>query len=289
MSCSTSTIVSPRPESVRKASTRRAFSPARKPAAGSSSSSTEGRCASARAMASRRSCPSGSTAAGSSARPVQPDDREGLASLLSHPLLFAPLPWRPKHVLDEARTGANVSSDGGVVEHVELGEWARRLEHRRQPVPGAAMRRPARDVAPVDANDAAVDEVEPRDAAEEGRLSGAVRADQARQRAGSNVERDVVDRPDRTERLRDARELASDLRLRLGCERKRGRRHVFRLPETRVVLLLIREAAAEIADCRLDHVEERRTVLLREAREHRVLELARPPRRRQRARDGPSP
>src|SRR6185503_16548178 len=40
-----------------------------------------------------------------------------------------------------------------------------------------------------------------------------------------------------------------------------------------VCRLLIREAAAEIANRRLDHVEERRTVLVREAREHRVLEL----------------
>ncbi len=96
------------------------------------------------------------------------------------------------------------------------------------------MRRPARDVAPVDAHDAAVDEVETGNAAEESRLSGPVRADQAGQRAGGNVERDVVDGPDRTERLRDARELASELRLRRGCERKSRRRHVFRLPETRV-------------------------------------------------------
>ena len=146
---------------------------------------------------------------------VQPDDRERLASLLPHPLLLAPLPGRPEHVLDEARAGANVCSDGGVVEHVELGERARRLEHRRQPVPGAAMRRPAGDVVPVDSHDAAVDEVEPRDAAEQGRLSRPVRTDEARQRAGGDVQRDVVDRPDRAERLRDARELAGELLLRL--------------------------------------------------------------------------
>ena len=212
MSCSTSTIVSPRPESVRRASTRRAFSPARKPAAGSSSSST-------RRTLRERACdrqepelPEREHGGRVVRALVQPDDRERLASLLPHPLLLAPLPGRPQHALDEARARANVGSDGGVVEHVELGERARRLEHRRQPVPGAAMRRPAGDVVPVDSHDAAVDEVEPRDAAEQGRLSGAVRADEARQRAGGDVQRDVVDRPDRAERLRDARELARELR-----------------------------------------------------------------------------
>jgi hypothetical protein len=82
------------------------------------------------------------------------------------------------------------------------------------------MRRPARHVVPVDPNDAAVDEVEPRDTAEEGRLSCAVGADETRQRSGGNVQGDVVDRPDGAERLRDARELARGLRLRLCCERK---------------------------------------------------------------------
>src|SRR4029453_16590718 len=113
-------------------------------------------------------------------------------------------------------------------------------------------------------NDATVDEVEPRDAAEEGRLSRAVRADEARQRAGGNIQRDVVDRPDGAERLRDARELARELRLRLCCERERRRRHVFRLPET-CRLLVTRKAAAEVPDRRRDHVEERGTVSLREA------------------------
>jgi hypothetical protein len=77
---------------------------------------------------------------------------------------------------------------------------------------------------PFDSNDAAVDEVEPGDAAEQSRLSGAVRADQAGERAGVDSDRDVVDGLDRAERFRDPRNLAGDLPIRLGCERER-RRH----------------------------------------------------------------
>ena len=72
MSCSTRTIVRPRCDRSCSASIRCAFSPARSPAAGSSSKSSDGCCASARAMASSRSCPSGRTAAGSDARPSSP-------------------------------------------------------------------------------------------------------------------------------------------------------------------------------------------------------------------------
>ncbi len=218
----------------------------------------------------------------------QPDDRERLASLLAHPLLLLPLPGRPEHALDEACTGANVRPDRGVVEHVELGERAGGLEHRRQPVPGAAMRGPAGDVLPLDAHDPAVDEVEPRDTAEQRRLSRAVRADEARQRGRGDVERDVVDRLDSAERFRDARELAGGQRRRLGCERGRGRRHGVRWLERRVASLRSgsrrRDCGPRLSPCRgTRRGPPRRSPPASSPRTRRPLPRSR------RARDGPSP
>ena len=72
MSCSTRICVRPRCFSTSKVSASLPFSPLRRPAAGSSSSRTRGRCASARATASSRSWPSGSDPAGSAARSSRP-------------------------------------------------------------------------------------------------------------------------------------------------------------------------------------------------------------------------
>ena len=120
---------------------------------------------------------------------------------------------------------ADVCPDGSVVEHVELRERARRLEDRGEPVAGTAMRRPARDVAAADAHVARVHGVQAGDAAEERRLPGAVRSDQAGERAGRDVERHVIDGPDRTEGLGNADDLASWLVTGLRCERDGSRRH----------------------------------------------------------------
>jgi hypothetical protein len=119
---------------------------------------------------------------------------------------------------------ADVCPDGSVVEHVELRERARRLEDRGEPMAGTAMRRPVRNVAAAYAHVARLHEVEAGDAAEERRLPGAVRSDQAGERAGRDVERHVIDRPDRTEGFRNVDELASGLVTGLRCERDGSRR-----------------------------------------------------------------
>ena len=119
---------------------------------------------------------------------------------------------------------ADVCPDGGVVEHVELCKRARRLEDRGEPVAGTAMRRPARDVAAAHAHVARVHEWQAGDAAEERRLPapfGPIR----QVRAGRDVERHVIDGPDRTEGLGNADDLASWLVTGLRCERDGSRRH----------------------------------------------------------------
>jgi hypothetical protein len=99
----------------------------------------------------------------------------------------------------------------------------RRLEDGRQALSGPAVRRPPRDVASVDADDARVDDVKSGDTPEQRRLSGPVRADETREGAGGDVERDVVYRVDGTERLRNAGEIARELFLGLRSERNRNR------------------------------------------------------------------
>jgi hypothetical protein len=74
--------------------------------------------------------------------------------------------------------------------------------------------------------------VESGDAPEQRGLTRAVRADEAREGALEDVQGDVVDSSDRPERLRDAGELACELRFRLTCERGRNDPHRFRLPAT---------------------------------------------------------
>jgi hypothetical protein len=89
---------------------------------------------------------------------------------------------------------------------------------------GTAMRRPVRNVAAAYPHVARVHEVEAGNAAKDRRLPGAVRSDQAGEGAGRDLERHVIDRPDRTEGFRNADELASGLVTGLRCERDGSRR-----------------------------------------------------------------
>ena len=128
------------------------------------------------------------------------DDLERLTRFALHALFLAPLPRRPQHALDEAAADPDVSSDGRVVEHVELFEWARRLDDGRQAMPARRCGGQRVTSRPPP---------EPRrrppdgtpNATEKSRLAGAVRSDQARQRARRDRERNVVDGPHRAERL----------------------------------------------------------------------------------------
>ena len=91
---------------------------------------------------------------------VEPDDLERSTGFPPHPLLFAPLPGRPQHALDETGSRANVGADSRVVEHVELAERTRCLEDGREPAARPAVRRPPRDVLPRDAHGPLVHRVE---------------------------------------------------------------------------------------------------------------------------------
>ena len=109
----------------------------------------------------------------------------------------------------------------------------RRLEDGRQSLLCPAMRRPPRDLSSVDANGSLIDEMEARDAPQKRRLSGSVRAYETGEGAGGDAQRDAVHCLDRTERLRDAREIARELFDSLRCERAETAPTRFRLPETR--------------------------------------------------------
>ena len=91
-------------------------------------------------------------------------------------------------------------------------ERPRRLEHRAETRLRSAVSRPGSDLPAVDHDAARVDTEEAGDTPEQRRLPGAVRADQARQRATLDGQRDVVDRCDGAERLRDAADLACEAR-----------------------------------------------------------------------------
>jgi hypothetical protein len=86
-----------------------------------------------------------------------------------------------------------MATDHGVLEDVQLLEGTGRLEDRGETRFGAPMSCPTRDVSTLDADASGVDPQESGDAPEQGRLAGAVRADQTRQRATVDADVDIVD------------------------------------------------------------------------------------------------
>ena len=122
-----------------------------------------------------------------------------------------PAPFGPiRHV--NTASGPWMAADHRVPEDVEVLERPRRLEDRAETRLRSAVSRPVRDLPPLDRDGARVDPEETGDASEQRRLPGAVRADQARQRPALDGQRDVVDRRDGAERLRDAADLAGEVR-----------------------------------------------------------------------------
>ena len=195
-------------------------------------------------------------------------------SFLADPLLLPPLPGETQHALDESRARPNVRADRRIVEHVQLTERASRLEDGRQSLLCPPLRRPPRDVSSVDANRPLIDEMEARDAPQQRRLSGSVRSYQTGEGAGGDAQRDAVHRFDRTERFRDAREIARQLFVSVRCERAGNRSHEIQATCNSPRQDSLGKATAEIARSRLDHVAERRAVGLRKPFQHRVFELA---------------
>ena len=166
-----------------------------------------GRCASARAIASRRSWPSGSTAAGA-------DVRSASATISSASRASRLMRCSSRHCQGgRSMLSTNPDRDGRARPTAALSRtsscssgrvvWktvARPLRARRcggQRVTSSRRPRPGRSRRGGT-----------RDAAEQRRLAGAVRADQAGERALGDRERDVVDGLDGAERLRYAGQLA---------------------------------------------------------------------------------
>ena len=84
--------------------------------------------------------------------------------------------------------------DLDVLAHRQRAERVAVLERAREPVPAAAVRRPARDVAALELDRAARRPVEAAEHVDERRLAGAVRADQADDLAAPQLERDAAER-----------------------------------------------------------------------------------------------
>ena len=73
------------------------------------------------------------------------------------------------------------------------------LERAREPLAPAPVRRPARDVLPLELDGPGVRPVEAAEHVHERRLAGAVRADQPDDLAAAELERDVAERLDALE------------------------------------------------------------------------------------------
>ena len=140
------------------------------PPAGSSSRSSRGSETSARASSTRFSVPNGRPAAAGARTCVDADDLERLERLCAH-----------ARARLEARDG--VRADEHVLEHGHRREELDVLERARDPELDHATRRRAQQGAAVEDDVAGVEPVEARDRVEGRRLAGAVRPDQADDRA----------------------------------------------------------------------------------------------------------
>jgi len=97
------------------------------------------------------------------------------------------------------QAGGDVRAHEHVLEHGQVREQLEVLEGTRDPEADDATRPHAPQRAAVEENVPGVEPVEARDRVEGSRLAGAVRADQAHDRAFGDLERDVVERDDPAE------------------------------------------------------------------------------------------
>src|SRR5581483_5221844 len=110
-------------------------------------------------------------------------------------------------VRDAARAVPDVGADEDVLEHGHRPEQLEVLERAGDPAADHAVLRDAEKALAFEAQLSRVGSVEAGDEVEDGRLAGAVRADQADDLALRHVERDVVDRDDPAEAARDVPDL----------------------------------------------------------------------------------
>ena len=217
----------PSSRSWRSSAASRCFSMWRRPAAGSSSSSSSGSTQSARAISTMRCWPSARVPASWSHLVAEADALDLARGLGEQLRLLGAV--EPQHARERAGAAAQMRAERDVLEHGHVGHQLDVLEGARD---AAARRRPAaaapstllaehRDVA-AGRRQHAGDQVEGR------ALAGAVRADQPDDLARADVEDDVVDRDQAAELL--ARLL--DLQQRAGAAGARSRRERQRVSST---------------------------------------------------------
>jgi hypothetical protein len=183
---------------------QRARSPAFRPAAGSSTSSSPGCAASARASSTRRRSPKARSRASTSLRCSRRSSARiaRARSAASRPL------WREAARRNRSSTNVARSVDeragDDVFEHGHLGEESRVLKRAADAERGDAVRLPVRDVGPGDEHASRVEAADAADRVEERRLARTVGPDQRGQRAVLERERNVVDRDEPAETFRRA-------------------------------------------------------------------------------------
>ena len=135
---------------------------------------------------------------------AESDALQRLARRRSNLVLLCAVAGQPQQRRDELGATPGVPPKHHVGQDIELLERPRRLEHSCQSRAGALVRAQVRDVAPRQRDRSFVVALTAGYAVQQRRLSGAVGADQARQRAGRNGERNVPYRLNLTERGHDS-------------------------------------------------------------------------------------
>ena len=206
-------MVTPVARIARISSTRRRLSTRLRPAAGSSSSSSAGFATNARAISRRRWVPCGRVPAGRLAMSEKSDEIERLACALGRSLLLGLLRRRAQERLAEFRARPGVQADHDVLDRAHLAEQLQILEGAADAGPRPPLRRPARDVAVLEADMARRRRQVARDQVEQGRLPRPVRPDQPVHRAAGDLHVDGADGDETAEMPRQ------------GGDREKGRHH----------------------------------------------------------------
>ena len=173
------------------------------PAVGSSSSSSRGLLASARATSSRRWSPYGSLTARLSPLPLRPTKSSSRCASSWAASLLASLGRRPEDRAEPGGVQVVVLADQDVLDRGHGREQADVLVGPRDAVVGDLVRPQLVDRVAVEGDRALVGLVEAGEAVEEGRLAGAVGPDDAGDRALLELEVELADGDQAAEALGD--------------------------------------------------------------------------------------
>ena len=176
------------------------------PAIGSSRSISRGFVASTIATSSWRCSPCARFAASTSARALRPTSAEDRVRRIAQARVLAGRPPEP-----EARPGVRLHRERDVVERGEVAVDAGDLERPREAAVRARRRAERGDVFAGEPDVPAVRPQIAGELADERRLAGAVGADDRVRLAGKRLERDLVGRAQRAERLREVFDVEQDV------------------------------------------------------------------------------